>query len=83
MIFVALAAFGGGLLSALLGWLDSKEPFDGRKFSKSVGVALLTALGFAVGYSFADGVGTKDIFLAVLGGASADSLTNRLVGAIK
>ena len=83
MIIVALAAFGGGLLSALLGWLDSKEPFDGRKFAKSAGFAVFSAIGFAVAYEFSDGVTVKDIGLAVLGGAGVDSLANRAIGTMR
>jgi len=83
LVLVALAAFAGGVLSAFLGWLDSREAFDSRKFGRSVGFALLSGLGFAVGYSFSDGVGARDIFVAVLAGAGVDSLSNRAIGAGK
>ena len=80
LVVVAVAAFGGGILSAFLGWLDSHEPWDGRKFGKSMGFALLSALGFAIGYSFSDGVGTRDVFIAILAGAGVDSISNRAIG---
>ena len=83
LVWVALAAFLGGCLSATLGWLDSKEPFDGRKFGRSVGFALLSGIGFAIGYSFADGIGIKDLFLAFQSGAGWDSITNRALGAAR
>lgn len=82
IILIALAAFCGGILSALLGWLDSAEPFNGRKFSKSVLFALFAGFFFAVGYSFTDSIGVKDILLAVLAGAGVDGLSNRIIGAI-
>jgi len=83
LIIVAIAAFGGGVLSALLGWLDSKETFNSRKFGKSAVIALLAGIGFAVGYSFGDGVEVGDVFLAILGGAGVDSLSNRVIGATR
>ena len=83
ILTIALAAFGGGVLSAFLGWLDSKEPFDSHKFLKSVGFALLAGLGFAASYSFSDGITVRDVVVAILGGAGWDSLTNRFVGAVK
>lgn len=83
MIIVALAAFFGGVLSAFLGWCDSHESFDLRKFGKSVGFAFLAALGFALSYSFADSVGARDVFVAILAGAGVDCLSNRAIGAIR
>lgn len=83
LIIVVLAAFCGGILAAFLGWLDSKEPFDSRKFGKSVGMALISAIGFGVGYSFADTIGAKDIFIAILAGAGVDVIANRAIGASK
>ncbi len=81
LIIVAFAAFCGGVLAAFLGFLDSKEAWDSRKFGKSVGMALLSALGFAVAYAFTDGVTVKDCFLAFLSGAGVDVLSNRALGA--
>ena len=81
LVLVAGAAFGGGILSAFLGWLDSKEPFVGRKFGRSCIFALLSALGFAVTYSFADGVTARDICLAIIGGSGVDGLSNYVIGA--
>jgi len=78
MIIVALSAFGGGILSALLGWLDSSEKFVVRKFVKSIVASVVAGLIFAVSYTYGDAVGIKDIFLAVLGGAGVDVLANRV-----
>ena len=83
MLTVALAAFGGGILSAILGWLDSKEPFALKKFLKSVGFALLAGMGFALSYSFADSISMRDIFAATLAGAGWDAVTNRALGALR
>ena len=77
MQYVAAAAFIGGLLSALLGWLDSQEPFNGRKFTRSVIASALAALGFALAYSSDGAVTVRDIFTAVLAGAGVDVISNR------
>ncbi len=83
LVWIAVAAFGGGILSALFGWWDSKETFDVKKFMRSVGAGLLAALLFAVGYQFADGLGFRDIGYAILGGAGVDVLLNRALGTFK
>ena len=83
MILIALAAFGGGMLSGVLGLLDSREKFVWRKFAKSVGFAFLSGIGFAVTFSFTGSVETKDCFLAILGGAGVDSLSNRIMGSLR
>ena len=82
MIIIALSAFGGGILAAILGWLDSKEEFDPRKFAKSIGFAFLAGLGFAVGYQLSDGPLTRDCLVALLSGAGWDAVTNRTLGAM-
>ena len=83
IVWIALAAFIGGIISATLGWLDSKEPFDPRKFGRSVGAALIAAAVFAVGYNLAGSIGARDLFIALLGGAGVDVLTNRALGTLK
>ena len=39
--YLVVAAFIGGIVAALLGWLDSGETFAARKFSSSVLRALV------------------------------------------
>jgi len=79
-VYIVLAAFGGGLVVALLGWCDSKEPFDARKFGGSAIRALVAAVLFAVGYHLTSPVGIIDLFFAFLGGAGVDALGNRIAG---
>lgn len=79
LVFVALAAFAGGMLSAILGWIDSREPFDVRKFGRSLIFALLAGIAFGVGYNFVGVVGVRDLFLAVLSGAGVDVLSHRAI----
>ena len=79
-IYIGLAAFCGGLLSALLGWFDSKENFDWRKFGKSLVMAFISGISFAVAYNYSGEIGTLDIFAGILGGAGVDALSNRVIG---
>ena len=83
ILLVAVAAFAGGILASLLGFLDSGQPFDVRKFGKSLIFALLSGIGFAVSFTYSDSVSVRDLALAVLGGAGVDSLSNRVIGAVK
>jgi len=76
--YSALAALAGGLASALLGWLESGETFNVRKFGGSAVRALIAAVVFAAGYQFADGIGILDLLYAFLGGAGVDVLGNRI-----
>ena len=82
ILYVALAAFGGGIVAAILGWLDSGEVFIGRKFASSVLRALVAGGVFAIGYQLAGAVSTMDIMVAFVGGAGVDVLGNRISGSI-
>ena len=80
-ILIALMALGGGLLAALLGWLDSNEPFEPRKFGGSAIRSLVAAVVFAVGYQLSHTpVMVLDLFIAFLGGAGVDAIGNRIAG---
>ena len=81
-LYIGLVALLGGLVAALIGWLDSKEPFDRQKFGGSVVRSLIAAAIFTVGYQLSDGVNTLDLFYAFLGGAGVDVLGNRITGSL-
>ena len=83
IVWVSLLAFVGALVSATLGWFDSGEVFEPRKFGASLIRALIAAIAFAVGYTYANGVTPLDLAIAFLGGAGVDVLGNRISGAIK
>ncbi len=83
ILIVAAAAFAGGILSAGMGWLDSKEPFDARKFGKSIIASLIAGLVFAVKEYVSSGDLTVDILVAVISGAGVDALSNRGIGMVK
>ena len=77
LILIAVAATTGVLLSSILGWLDSKEKFNARKFSKSLIIAGLAGGTFAIRYSFSDSISPKDFLDAALWSAGADAIVNR------
>ena len=76
--YVAVAALVGGLVSALLGWLESSESFNPRKFGGSAVRALIAAAVFTAGYELVNGIGALDLLYAFLGGAGVDVLGNRI-----
>ena len=78
--YIAMAALLGGLVAALLGWLESNEPFNTRKFGGSAIRALIAGILFAVGYQLSGTLGLLDLFYAFLGGAGVDVLGNRIAG---
>ena len=79
-LYIALAALLGGLVAALLGWLESSEPFNTRKFGGSVIRALIAAIVFAAGYHLSGTLVILDLFYVFLGGAGVDVLGNRIAG---
>ena len=83
VMWIAVAAFAGGIIAALAGWLETQEPFDPRKFASSGVRALLAAIGVAIAYSYANNLSAIDIVMAILAGAGVDSLGNRITGSIK
>ena len=83
ILFVALAAFGGGIASGIMGWLESGNVFEGRKFIASIIRALVAGGVFAISYSLVDSVTIMDIMIAFCAGAGVDVLGNRLAGSIK
>ncbi len=83
IIWIAVSAFVGGIVAALLGWCDSGEAFMPRKFASSIIRAIIAGVVFAVGYSYTNGLSPIDIGIAFVGGAGVDALGNRVSGAIK
>lgn len=83
IIFIGVAAFVGGIVAAVLGWLDANEPWDSKKFAASLVRALIAGLGIAAAYSYANSITVLDIVICLLAGAGFDAGINRISGAIK
>jgi len=81
-ITLILLTVVGAIAVAILGWIESGEPFDNRKFAASVGRAILGGLVSALIFQ-----GTEDPTIwtyvsALLIGAGIDVAGHRLSGAI-
>ena len=83
ILLIGASALVGGMVAAVLGWLDSGEVFKARKFSASIVRALMAGVVFAVGYTYTNSLSPLDIGIAFIGGAGVDVLGNRISGAIK
>lgn len=74
VLYTALAAFLGAVVVALLGWADSQEPFQPKKFLASVLRGLVAAVTFAIGVNLTTTPSWPFYFVAFLGGAGLDVL---------
>lgn len=81
VIYIAGAAFLGGMVVSLLGWLKSGEAFVVRKFVASLVTAVIASVGFAVAYQYGNTLTPIDLGVAFLGGAGADSVRKGVTGA--
>ena len=79
LINAAVAASAGALVSGTLGWWDSHEPFNARKFMGSVWRAVFAGMGWLAVNQFADVQGVIWLW-AFLGGAGIEVLGNRIQG---
>ncbi|WP_253689417.1 hypothetical protein [Dehalococcoides mccartyi] len=77
-LYISLAAVLGGLIVALLGWMESSEPFNLRKFGGSGIRALIAGAIFAAGYELSGSLSWLDLFYAFLAGAGVDVIGNRI-----
>lgn len=81
--YVVVAAFVGALVAAVLGWITTEEPFNGRKFGASCLRALLAAAVFGATFSYVNQLHPIDILIAFLGGAGVDVIGHRVSGSIR
>lgn len=83
IFLVALAAVAGALGAGLLGWLDSGETFEWRKFTSTMLRAFFAGLVFAAAnFAFKESIVPWDYITAIIGGVGIDVLGNRAAGAI-
>lgn len=71
----------GAISVALLGWLESGEPFNFRKFAASLGRAILSGFVSALIFQDTKNPTTFTYLSALLIGAGIDVFGNRLSGA--
>lgn len=79
-IWLGLAAWVAGILVALLGWLDSSEAFNAKKFSASVIRSLIAGIIWAAAYNVPNDkpLTWSFIIAAVTSGPFFDVVVNRI-----
>jgi hypothetical protein len=82
ILLLTFLSIVGALFSAVLGWLDSGEPFAPKKFTASILRAVIAGIVSALGFSTLETVAYWDYALAFLAGAGIDVFGNRISGAI-
>lgn len=80
---IALSAFAGSIVAAILGWCESQEPFIGRKFAASCLRGVISAVVYGAAYNFSGDITATAYFLAFLGGAGIDALGHRVASSIR
>lgn len=83
VLWIGLLAFAGGVMAALLGWCESKQPFNAKKFGSSAIRALLAGFGIAIAYNFQNFLTPLDLVAAFLSGAGVDAVGNRIGGILR
>lgn len=83
LLYVSLAAVGGGVLAGLLGWFSSGISFSARTFAPTVLRALMAGGAIALAYNYVGDVASiTDIVVAFMAGAGMDVVGHRAAGSI-
>ncbi len=82
LIGIALAAFVGGITTALLGWSEASTPWNWKKFSSSIVRSLVGAVALAAAMDYSGATVPMIYLLALLSGAGVEVGGNRVAGAI-
>lgn len=82
LVGIAIAAFLGGIATALLGWTETSTPWNWKKFSRSVIRSLCGAVAIAAAMDYSGATAPIIYLLAFLSGAGVEVGGNRIAGAI-
>jgi len=82
LIGIALAAFVGGITTALLGWSEASTPWNWKKFSSSVIRSLVGAVAIAAAMDYSGATAPIVYLVAFLSGGGVEVGGNRVAGAI-
>ena len=82
LIGIALAAFGGGMATALIGWSEQGSPWNGKKFVASLVRSLVAGVAVAAAMDYSGATAPIIYLLAFLSGAGIEVGGNRVAGAI-
>ena len=84
LLYVSLAALGGGIVAGLLGWFKTGQDFSARTFAPTVLRSLMAGGAIALTYNFVGEVASvTDIVIAFMAGAGMDAAGHRLAGSIR
>ncbi len=84
LLLLLIATIFGAVLSAVLGWTESGNAFDAKKFLPSIIRASIAAAVVSVGINYADIPITLMIYIgAFLTGLGIDAGGNRLSGTLR
>ena len=73
----------GAIAAALLGWAESGQPFDKRKFAASIGRAIIAGLLSSLVFQNQTEIDVWVLVLAFLTGAGLDVIGHRGIGALR
>lgn len=79
---VAAAAFLGGMLVALIGWTESSDTWNWKKFIASVARSLIGAVAMAAAWDYSGATTPIIYLLAAISGAGIEVGGNRIAGAV-
>ena len=86
ILYFALAAFVGGIIAALIGWMGSGAAFDAKTFLSSVLRAFVAAAGGAAAGIWVEPTTAQAMIIGILAalvsGAGIDVLGNRVSKAV-
>ena len=83
IIVIALAAFVGGLATALLGWTEQATPWDWKKITNSAIRSFVGAIAVAAVMDFSGPITPILYLFAFLSGAGIEVGGNRVAGVIR
>ncbi len=82
IIVIGLAAFAGGIATAVLGWTERATPWNWRKFSSSMIRSVVGAVAIAAAMDYSGAVTPILYLFAFLSGAGVEAGGNRVAGAL-
>jgi len=83
IVWLALAAFIGGMATGLVGWAEAGTPWNARKFVVTLVRSALGGVAIAAATDYTGATSPIIYLLAVLAGAGVEVGSNRIAGAIK
>jgi len=81
-LILVLVTVAGAIAAAILGWAESGEPFNLRKFASSLGRAVIAGLLSSLIFQGVTEITVWTIVLALLTGAGVDVIGHRGAGVL-